>query len=147
MASSKINEEDRPLFTISVVADLIGVSAHTLRLYESSGLIIPRRTDSQRRLYSRADIVRLQSIRDLIENHGLNLAGIQSLISMIPCWNLKQCKKRDRKKCDAYNSVTEPCWAANSSKGSCSNGNCIDCPIYKSSTPLTRLKENLLHDK
>jgi MerR family transcriptional regulator, heat shock protein HspR len=141
--TEEIDDNNRGLYTISVVADLIGVSVHTLRMYESSGLIIPQRTETKRRLYSRADIQRLKSIRILIEDHGLNLAGIKALLSMIPCWELINCTAESRKICDAHNNMTEPCWMVKCKGDECNDIICSECEVYINSSPFTELKTNI----
>ena len=84
-------EADQPLYTIGVVADLIGVHPETLRVWERNGLIKPARSNKQR-LYSNSDLKRLRFINDLIETKGLNLAGVKQMIQLYPCWWLKNCE-------------------------------------------------------
>ncbi len=72
---------DRPLFTLSVAADLLGLHPRTLRIYEEKGLIMPARTGGNRRRYSQNDIQRFQSIRRLTGG-GVNLEGVRIILDM-----------------------------------------------------------------
>jgi len=65
-----------------VVAEMVGVHPQTLRLYEREGLIKPRRTDRQTRLYSESDVERLKSIMNLTQDMGVNLAGVEIILRM-----------------------------------------------------------------
>jgi MerR family transcriptional regulator/heat shock protein HspR len=74
--------DDRPRYMISVAADLVGMHPQTLRIYESKGLIRPRRTAGNTRLYSEADIERLRLIQQLTNDLGLNLAGVEQVMQL-----------------------------------------------------------------
>jgi len=76
------NENSRPKYPISVVAEMVGVHPQTLRLYEREGLLKPQRTDRQTRLYSEEDIERLKSIISLTQDMGVNLAGVEIILRM-----------------------------------------------------------------
>jgi MerR family transcriptional regulator, heat shock protein HspR len=71
---------DQPVYNISVAAELVGVHPRTLRIYEETGLVIPARTEGNTRLFSNADIEMLQRIRFLIQEMGLNLAGVKLIL-------------------------------------------------------------------
>ena len=60
-----MEDKDRPLYMISVAAELAGVHPQTLRIYEQKGLVSPQRTRGNTRMYSQADIERLQLINEL----------------------------------------------------------------------------------
>ena len=70
----------QPVYNISVAAELVGVHPRTLRIYEETGLVIPARTEGNTRLFSNADIELLQRIRFLIQEMGLNLAGVKLIL-------------------------------------------------------------------
>jgi MerR family transcriptional regulator/heat shock protein HspR len=72
---------DRPIFTLSVAADLLGLHPRTLRIYEEKGLVVPARTDGNRRRYSQNDIQRFQFIRTLTQR-GVNLEGVRIILDM-----------------------------------------------------------------
>lgn len=139
----KLTDKARPVFTIGIAAELIGVSVHTLRMYETEGLIIPRRTKSQHRLYSQSDIERLQCIRTMIEERGFNLAGIKGMMSMAPCWEIKGCSDQDRENCEAFGTSLEPCWVIKAKDTACYDENCADCPVYQDVTTCMSMKSYL----
>jgi MerR family transcriptional regulator/heat shock protein HspR len=74
--------DDRPRYMISVAADLVGMHPQTLRIYESKGLIRPKRTAGNTRLYSEADVERLRLIQRLTNELGLNLAGVEHVLRL-----------------------------------------------------------------
>jgi MerR family transcriptional regulator/heat shock protein HspR len=74
--------DDRPRYMISVAADLVGMHPQTLRVYESKGLIRPKRTGGNTRLYSEADLDRLRLIQTLTNDLGLNLAGVEQVLHL-----------------------------------------------------------------
>ena len=73
---------DRPVYTIRIAAQLVGVHQQTLRTYEREGLLIPARTAGRQRLYSQNDIERLLMIRRLIDELGVNLAGADIILRL-----------------------------------------------------------------
>ena len=73
---------DEPVFIISVAARLVEMHPQTLRKYEREGLIAPSRTHGNLRLYSDQDIERLRQVKYLVENRGLNLAGVQLALEL-----------------------------------------------------------------
>jgi MerR family transcriptional regulator, heat shock protein HspR len=77
--ASRINE---PLFVISVAARLVQMHPQTLRKYEREGLIVPSRTSGNLRLYSDRDIELLRQVKYLVEDRGLNLAGVQLALEL-----------------------------------------------------------------
>lgn len=72
---------DTPVYVISIAADLLGCHPRTLRIYEERGLVSPFRRH-RIRLYSERDIQRVRQIRYLIEERGLNLAGVRLVLEM-----------------------------------------------------------------
>jgi MerR family transcriptional regulator, heat shock protein HspR len=77
-----VTERDRPRYMISVAAELVGMHPQTLRIYESKGLLRPKRTPGGTRLYSDADVERLQLIQQLTTELGLNLAGVERVLHL-----------------------------------------------------------------
>jgi MerR family transcriptional regulator/heat shock protein HspR len=73
---------DRPIYMISVAADLVGMHPQTLRIYETKGLVRPQRTPGGTRLYSEADVERLRIIQRLTGELGLNLAGVELVLRL-----------------------------------------------------------------
>ena len=76
-----MEDKDRPLYMISVAAELAGVHPQTLRIYEQKGLVSPQRTRGNTRMYSQADIERLQLINELTDE-GINLAGVIRILDL-----------------------------------------------------------------
>ena len=76
-----MEDKDRPLYMISVAAELAGVHPQTLRIYEQKGLVSPQRTWGNTRMYSQADIERLQLINELTDE-GINLAGVIRILDL-----------------------------------------------------------------
>ncbi len=74
---------DRPVFTLSVAADLLGMHPRTLRIYEEEGLVVPARTETKRRRYSQNDIRRFQFIQHLTQGLRVNLAGVRIILEMM----------------------------------------------------------------
>ena len=74
--------DERPRYMISVAADLVGVHPQTLRIYEQKGLVQPKRTPGNTRLYSEADLERLRLIQRLTTELGLNLAGVEHVLRL-----------------------------------------------------------------
>jgi MerR family transcriptional regulator/heat shock protein HspR len=74
--------DERPRYMISVAAELVGMHPQTLRMYEQKGLVNPRRTAGNTRLYSDADVERLRLIQRLTGEWGLNLAGVERVLHM-----------------------------------------------------------------
>jgi MerR family transcriptional regulator, heat shock protein HspR len=75
-------EQERPRYMISVAADLVGMHPQTLRIYEAKGLVRPRRTAGNTRLYSERDLDRLRLIQRLTTELGLNLAGVETVLRL-----------------------------------------------------------------
>ena len=74
--------DERPRYMISVAAELVGMHPQTLRQYEEKGLVRPRRTAGNTRLYSEADLERLRLIQKLTTELGLNLAGVEAVLGL-----------------------------------------------------------------
>lgn len=70
------------LYFISVAARMLGMHPQTLRKYERLGLVQPTRTVGSMRVYSREELARLKAIKKLVEDAGINLAGVQRLMSI-----------------------------------------------------------------
>ncbi|MCI8340900.1 MAG: MerR family transcriptional regulator [Eggerthellaceae bacterium] len=76
-----VNDRNRPLYMIGVAAELAGVHPQTLRAYEQKGLLTPQRTSGNTRMYSQADIERLELIGELT-SEGINLAGVIRILDL-----------------------------------------------------------------
>ena len=74
--------DERPRYMISIAAELVDMHPQTLRIYENKGLINPKRTRGNTRLYSEADLDRLRLIQRLTTELGLNLAGVEVVLRL-----------------------------------------------------------------
>ena len=92
---------------------------------------IPFKKDPNRNLFSHVDILRLKYINNLLNEGGLNIAGIRALLALIPCWAIRQCFNEEREKCQAYLSNSYPCWEASEKRTLCKNTNCRECDVYR----------------
>ena len=77
------NEESRPCYVISIAAEMLGIKTYTLRYYERVGIIKPSRSPGNIRLYSEADIELLRRVRHLIDDLGVNMAGVEVILNML----------------------------------------------------------------
>src|SRR5918996_169709 len=75
-------DEERGVFMISVAAELAEMHPQTLRMYEARGLITPKRSPRNTRLYSQADVERLRRIQQMTSEEGLNLAGVETVLEL-----------------------------------------------------------------
>jgi MerR family transcriptional regulator, heat shock protein HspR len=73
---------DEPVYVISIAARIVGMHAQTLRQYERVGLVAPQRTSGRIRMYSRDDIARLRQVQRLMNDLGVNLAGVEVILRM-----------------------------------------------------------------
>jgi len=129
-------DENKPVYPISIAAELLKVHPRTLRLYEKHGLISPKRRGKKRffsnndlrlrlyekhglispkrrgkkRFFSNNDLRWINCIREMIHEQGLNITGIKRLLTLLPCWQVKGCSEEERQRCSARYEKTEPCW-------------------------------------
>ena len=75
-------DHERGVFMISVAAELAEMHPQTLRMYEARGLITPKRSPKNTRLYSQADVERLRRIQQMTSDEGLNLAGVETVLEL-----------------------------------------------------------------
>jgi MerR family transcriptional regulator, heat shock protein HspR len=75
-------DQERGVFMISVAAELAEMHPQTLRMYEARGLITPKRSPKNTRLYSQADVERLRRIQRMTNEEGLNLAGVETVLEL-----------------------------------------------------------------
>jgi MerR family transcriptional regulator/heat shock protein HspR len=74
--------EDEGCYVISIAARMVGMHQQTLRYYERAGLVRPSRSSGRRRLYSISDVARLREIQQMVNDLGLNLAGVDMIFRM-----------------------------------------------------------------
>jgi MerR family transcriptional regulator/heat shock protein HspR len=143
MEIKKINTD--PLYTIGIAAKLTGVSVPLLRVYEKEGLILTEKTETHRRLYSDLEIEKVRCIRRMINEQGMNFAGIRRLLALIPCWKLRNCTLQEKTICQGYKSSSTPCWAT---EQKCAHPlpSCRDCIVYQATVDCNEVK-SLIYDE
>jgi MerR family transcriptional regulator/heat shock protein HspR len=124
-------ESTTPVYTLSTTSVLSKIPIHSIRQYIDKGLIIPFKKKSSRNLFSQVDILRLKFIHKLLDEDGLNIAGIKTLLALIPCWAIRECSDKEREKCQAFQSNAYPCWEASEKGTRCKNTNCRECEVYR----------------
>jgi len=85
MATARNRRDPDPqqgVYMISVAAELAGMHPQTLRIYETRGLITPKRSPGKTRLYSQEDVERLRRIQELTSELGMNLAGVEKVFEL-----------------------------------------------------------------
>jgi MerR family transcriptional regulator/heat shock protein HspR len=127
---SEQEKKDVPLYPIGIVAELVGTTDQTLRLYEKHGLMKPARRNKNR-YYSENDIKWIRCIRELIHHKKISIQGIKRLMEYAPCWELTECTEERRNKCSAYIDRSKPCWELNRQICQRESGKiCEDCVVY-----------------
>jgi MerR family transcriptional regulator, heat shock protein HspR len=127
---SDVQTTKETLYSIGEAADVLGVSIPTIRLYEHLGLIIPIRRTTGHRRFSRADLERIRSLRKMINEEKISVAGIKRLLALIPCWRIKSCPDDVRQSCHAFTDHTAPCWMQTKRSWDCKSTECRICPVY-----------------
>ncbi len=79
----EMNDEKRPRYVISIAADILGVKTYTLRYYERVGIIKPKRSQGNIRLYSERDLELLRKVRNLTDDLGVNIAGVEVILNIL----------------------------------------------------------------
>jgi len=83
----KMNRDDEPRYVISIAAKMLGMQTYTLRYYERIGVIEPQRSQGNIRLYSEGDIALLRRVKTLVEDMGINLAGVEVILRLMQRMN------------------------------------------------------------
>ncbi|MBI5474411.1 MAG: MerR family transcriptional regulator [Ignavibacteriae bacterium] len=131
------------LYTIGEAADILGISIPTIRMYEREGLIIPYRKNSKHRRFGQSDIERIRCVRNLINHDKVSIAGIRRLLSLIPCWSIKNCPAEERAKCDAFVEHDKSCWMVSNKSWLCRSAECRECTVYIEIASCKTLKETI----
>ena len=76
-------DENEPRYVISIAARMVGVRSHTLRYYERIGIVEPSRSRGNIRLYSERDVAQLRRVKTLMDDLGVNLAGVEVIMGMV----------------------------------------------------------------
>ena len=134
---------DAPIYPIGAVARLLGVSVHTLRMYEREGLILAYHAESGHRLYSQRDVERLQCIRATINVEKISIEGIKRVLTMIPCWVIMNCPETELEACPAYTGHSGPCWSLREKIPFCQSRSCRQCHVYTDLSECGKIKEKM----
>lgn len=134
-------EFEQPVYSISMAAHLLSISVHTIRMYEREGLIIPHKKESNQRLYSKADLERIQCIRRSINESKISINGIKRIYSLIPCWEIVKCSDEDKSKCEAYKGHEQPCWTYQNKSTKCEDLKCRSCDVYYKYSQCSEVKD------
>ena len=131
-----LTPSEEPIYSITSVSRMLKIHSRTLMKYEKLGLIKPfRDPKSNRRFYSNNDIKWITCIAKLVHEDGFNLKSLNYVLSLAPCWMVKQCPDDVRKECSAYIDRTKPCWeTVKAVCRPCNNRiSCTECVFFKAS--------------
>ncbi|HDL86371.1 MAG TPA: MerR family transcriptional regulator [Candidatus Acetothermia bacterium] len=117
----------RPVYPISVAAELAGVHPRTLYMYEKQQLLIPARRGTWR-FYSEDDLAWIRVIRYLLHDSGINIAGLQRLLALIPCTEICRYGADECCECCTMRTKSMPCWAVSATRG---DRKCYECEVYQ----------------
>jgi len=134
---------DEPIYSITSVSKILKIHPRTLMKYENLGLIKPfRDPKNNRRLYSNNDIKWIACIAKLVHEDGFSLKSLSYVLSLAPCWIVKQCPEEIRKQCQAYHNRSKPCWETiNALCKPCVNRiSCMECVFFQAS----KLKKDIM---
>jgi MerR family transcriptional regulator/heat shock protein HspR len=132
------------LMKIGQVAKRLNIAVETIRMYEREGLLVLMKTATGQRVFNEDDLHWISCIRRLIKEKKLNIEGIRRLLALMPCWDMKPCSLKDKKRCPAYTGVTQPCWTLKPNIPEvCRNADCRECSVYQSAFDCTNLKSLL----
>ena len=95
----------QPLYPIGIVAELLCVHPETLRVWDREGLVKPQRWRTSR-CYSDADLQRLLFVKHLLDDEGLNLAGVRAYLKLYRCWSTDDCGPCHK----TTTNNGKPCW-------------------------------------
>ncbi len=80
---NEIMDDDEPRYVISIAARMLSMQTHNLRYYEKLGIVEPHRSRGNIRLYSERDIALLRRVKSLVDDMGVNLAGVEVILRMV----------------------------------------------------------------
>jgi len=116
----------RPVYPISVAAELAGVHPRTLYMYEKQQLLLPARRGKWR-FYSEDDLAWIRIIRYLLHEGGLNIAGLQRLLALIPCAEIREFSAKRCYTCPKMKTKSMPCWAVSAMRA---DRRWHECEVY-----------------
>ncbi|MBF0613829.1 MAG: MerR family transcriptional regulator [Magnetococcales bacterium] len=124
---------------IGVVAKHLGISIRTIHMYERERLFISYKNRAGTRLFNEEDIAWLIEIRRLIKA-SISIAGIRSLLALIPCWDVTKCQYDSRQTCPSLKDNQFPCWSNKESHCYQSVEICRACKVYSMRFRISDLK-------
>ena len=140
-------EPDDAVISIGILAERVGLSVSAVRKYENEGLIIAHRSEAGHRLFSHEDISRVRNIQHMIQDLGLNIAGIRRMQAILPCWGLHPCSPQSRESCPAHKDNSRPCWMVHGLDCAALGRECRQCVAYRFGSLCTQEIKHLLHDQ
>lgn len=132
--------ETAGMVKIGVVAKRLGISIRTIHMYERERLFISHKNRAGTRLFNEDDIAWLVEIRRMIKS-SISIAGIRSLMTLIPCWDVTKCQYASRNSCPSLKDNNHPCWSNKESQCFQSADVCRACKVYAMRFHVSDLKE------
>jgi len=145
--SSKPDVLCEPVMTIGEAAEKTNLSESALRKYENEGLIIYHRSSGNVRVLSEEDINRIDCIKKLIKEKGLNLEGIRRLWALFPCWECNECKPEEIECCSAIQDSNRPCWMTKAKESGKTRELCRMCDVYRAVADCSEEMKFIVHEK
>lgn len=93
--------DDKAVFTIGMVAEMLKIHPRTIRHYEQKGLLTPVRKGAWR-YYTMRDVQWITCLREMIHTHGVSINAVKKLLKYTPCWNIIDCPFEKRQRCSAF---------------------------------------------
>lgn len=121
-----VTPDIRPVYSISIAAELLDVHQQTLRIYEEKGIVIPARR-STRRFYSDRDLYWIRIVRFLLHEKHVCLTGLQRMLGLTPCWEILGCGVDARAACPRSRQKSSACWVVAPRV----DEKCYMCPVYR----------------
>ena len=132
--------KDTPVYSIGTVARMLGISVQSLRMYEAEGLLLVHKSAGGQRIYSPADVERLECIRKAITEEKISIQGIRRMQSLVPCWQIVQCPPDQRAACPAFKEHEAGCWIYRHEDNACAVRDCRECSVYRMATNCSDIK-------
>ncbi|MBF0399731.1 MAG: MerR family transcriptional regulator [Magnetococcales bacterium] len=127
---------------IGVVAKRLGISIRTIHMYEREGLFISQKNSAGTRYFTEQDVEWLMEVRRLIKT-SIGIAGIRHLLSLVPCWEIKQCAFNGKGGCPVIVDHNSPCWANKGNICDTTLQECRQCDVYGIRFDVGQLKQRL----
>ncbi|MBF0461743.1 MAG: MerR family transcriptional regulator [Magnetococcales bacterium] len=127
---------------IGVVAKRLGISIRTIHMYEREGLFVSQKNSAGTRYFTEQDVEWLVEVRRMIKT-SVGIAGIRHLLSLVPCWEVKNCVFNGKGGCPVILDQDFPCWANKANWCETTPQACRECEVYALRFSVGRLKERL----